>query len=53
MESDHALLIMQIIKGKNKHGWIMHEKLNIGPTLNFNEKLNRQSLKRNLAQSYT
>ena len=23
---------------------IMHEKLNIGPTLNFNEKLYRQSL---------
>ena len=22
---------------------IMYEKLNIGPTLNFNEKLNRQS----------
>ena len=32
---------------------IMYEKLNIGPTLNFNEKLNRQYLKRNLAQSYT
>ena len=30
---------------------IMYEKLNIGPTLNFIEKINRQSLTRNLAHT--
>ena len=44
MESDRVLLIMQIIKDKNKHGRCYVWKANIGPTLNFNEKLNRQSI---------
>ena len=44
MASDQVLLIMGIIKDKKNMDGIMYEKLNIGPTLNFNEKLYRQSL---------
>ena len=46
MASDQVLLIMGIIKDKKNMNDIMYEKLNIGPTLNFNEKLYRQSLKK-------
>ena len=44
MASYHVLLIMPKLKIKINMDDIMHEKLNIGPTLNFNEKLYRQSL---------
>ena len=44
MASYHVLLIMPKLKIKMNIDDIMHEKLNIGPTLNFNEKLYRQSL---------
>ena len=46
MASYHVLLIMPKLKIKINMDDIMHEKLNIGPTLNFNEKLYRQSLKK-------
>ena len=46
MASDQVLLIMRIIKDKKNMDDIMYEKLNIGPTLNFNEKLYRHSLKK-------
>ena len=46
MASDQVLLIMGIIKDKKNMDGLMYEKLNIGPTLNFNEKLYRQSLRK-------
>ena len=48
MASDHVFKIIQIITDKNKNKKIkydiMYEKINIGPTLNFNKKLYTQPL---------
>ena len=48
MASEHVLLIMRINIVKLNMDDIMREKLNISPTLNFNERLFRQSLNKKL-----
>ena len=45
-------LIMRIVKGKNKTGGHQTKKLIIDPTLDFNKKLNMQSLNKKYCKRF-